>query len=286
MTAERSTREIARIVTLVEREDPAAIPSRRHLEESLAAAPAAPVVGVTGAPGAGKSTLIGALVTCLPEFRIAVVAIDPSSTVSGGALLGDRTRIRAAGERVFVRSQASGGGLGGLAPRTYPVVRVLRRLFDLVLVETVGVGQSETAIADVADTVYLAVQPLAGDVLQHLKAGVMEAIDAVVLTKGDEVDAARRTLAELRAALPLARPDTGVPIFVTSARTGEGVPGLARAIAAIAPSSAERARDDAWICARVAEIAGRRGLERLAGTGMPLEGSLDDRLAEALERSV
>jgi LAO/AO transport system kinase len=285
MPADRSPRQIARLITLLERDDPAAPDARQGLEESLGDAPLAPVLGITGAPGVGKSTLIGAVAARLADRRVFVIAVDPSSTISGGALLGDRTRIRAPGDRVFVRSQASRGAVGGLAPRTYPVVRAMRRLFDLVLVETVGVGQSETAVTAAADAVYLVLQPLAGDALQHFKAGIMETPDAIVLTKCDAGGEARLALAELAGAIPLARPGSKVPIFVTSSRTGEGIPELARAVGATTPGQAERARDDAWIRAQVAEIAGRRGLERLAEAGLPLAGSLDDRLAEAVRRS-
>ncbi len=188
-------REVARLVTLVERDDPDAVAERAAPLAAIESNPPAPVVGFTGAPGVGKSTLLGALASSLAagsERRIAIVAVDPSSAVTGGALLGDRTRIRVPERRVFIRSQASQAESGGLAPTTYPVVRVLRRLFDLVLVETLGVGQSEDDIRHVADATYLLLQPLAGDSVQHLKAGLMEAPDVIVVTKCDVADLAHR----------------------------------------------------------------------------------------------
>jgi LAO/AO transport system kinase len=226
--------EVARLVTLFERQDSPAELDRASVAEGLRTRPVAPVVGLTGAPGVGKSTLIGALAPLLTvERRVAVVAVDPSSRASGGALLGDRTRIRGGSERLYVRSQASAGQSGGLAPRTAEVVWLLRRLFDLVLVETVGVGQTEDAIAEVADHVLLLLQPLAGDAVQHMKAGVMEAADAVVLTKCDEEALAQRALAELVATIGLARPGEAIPVHAVSARTGRGLQELAAAVLAV-----------------------------------------------------
>src|SRR3954470_17314881 len=228
-------RDVARLVTLVERDDREAPAERAEALAALEDRPLAPVVAVTGAPGVGKSTLLGALASALVQpgdRRLAIVAVDPSSAISGGALLGDRTRIRVPSGRVFVRSQASQVMSGGLAPRTYPVVRTLRRLFDLVLLETVGVGQSEDDVRHVADATYLLLQPFAGDALQHLKAGVMEIGDSLVVTKSDAGEPARRTVAELQAALGLARPGRSVPVHAVSARSGEGIAELAEAVAA------------------------------------------------------
>ncbi len=280
-------REVARLVTLVERDDPAAAAERAASLRAIEANPLAPVVGFTGAPGVGKSTLLGALASSLAaasERRIAIVAVDPSSAITGGALLGDRTRIRVPEGRVFIRSQASQAESGGLAPTTYPVVRVLRRLFDLVLVETLGVGQSEDDIRHVADATYLLLQPLAGDSVQHLKAGLMEAPDAIVVTKCDVADLAQPAVADLRAAIGLARPGETIPLHVVSARTGAGIADLAAAVAC-ATARAERAGDE-WFIARAVRTAhGRIGAARLAERGLPSSGSLDERLAEALARS-
>src|SRR5215211_9028606 len=145
------------------------------------------LVGVTGPPGAGKSTLLSALVA---EWRgrgrtVAILAVDPSSKRSGGSLLGDRIRIEhdPKDDGILVRSTAAGGRFGGLAPPTREAIEALAPAFDLVVVETVGVGQSETDVEDVCDTVAVVVQPASGDVLQFLKAGIMEVPDLLVVTK-------------------------------------------------------------------------------------------------------
>jgi LAO/AO transport system kinase len=280
-------REVARLVTLVERDDPAAAAERAGALAAIEGNALAPVVGFTGAPGVGKSTLLGALASALvtgSDRRIAIVAVDPSSAVTGGALLGDRTRIRVPAGRVFIRSQASHAASGGLSPATYPVVRVLRRLFDLVLVETLGVGQSEDDIRHVADATHLLLQPLAGDSVQHLKAGLMEAPDVIVVTKCDVADLAHRALADLRAAIGLARPGETVPLHAVSARTGTGVAELAEVVAATS-AGPELPRDDWFICGAVRAALGRRGAALLDERGLPAAGSLDERLAEALARS-
>jgi LAO/AO transport system kinase len=163
------------------------------------------IIGVTGPPGVGKSSLLSRLVA---EWRtrkrsVAVLAVDPSSRRSGGSLLGDRARIDAdpKDRHVFIRSTAAGDRLGGLAPATRAAAQALAAAFDVVVIETVGVGQSEVEVADVADTVAVVVQPASGDVLQFLKAGIMEVPDVLVLTKADLESAARRALADLTAAL-------------------------------------------------------------------------------------
>ena len=163
------------------------------------------IVGVTGPPGVGKSTLLSRLVA---EWRgrgrsVAVLAVDPSSRRSGGSLLGDRARIEfdPADRGVFIRSTAAGDRLGGLAPATRAAAARSPRAFDVVVIETVGVGQSETEVADVADTVAVVVQPGSGDVLQFLKAGIMEVPDVLVVTKSDLGRVATRALGDLRAAL-------------------------------------------------------------------------------------
>ncbi|HEV7804404.1 MAG TPA: GTP-binding protein [Solirubrobacteraceae bacterium] len=163
------------------------------------------VVGITGPPGAGKSTLLAQLV---PAWRtrgrsVAVLAVDPSSRRSGGALLGDRARIAVdpADGGVFVRSMAAGGRLGGLAPATRAAAHALAAAFDVVVIETVGVGQSETDVAEAADTVAVVVQPAAGDVLQFLKSGIMEIPDVLVVTKADLGAVALQSRRDLAAAL-------------------------------------------------------------------------------------
>jgi LAO/AO transport system kinase len=177
------------------------------------------LVGVTGPPGAGKSTLLSALVA---EWRgrgrtVAVLAVDPSSKRSGGSLLGDRARIDhdPRDDGVLIRSTAAGGRLGGLAAATREAVEALAAAFDVVVVETVGVGQSETDVEEVCDTVAVVVQPASGDVLQFLKAGIMEVPDVLVVTKADLGDAAHRVRRDLEQALT-ALGASGVPVVAVS----------------------------------------------------------------------
>src|SRR5581483_9181015 len=171
-------------------------------------APVGQVVGLTGPPGVGKSTLAGALITAYRAQgkSIGVIAVDPSSRRSGGALLGDRTRLRTDpdDQSVFIRSMAARDQLGGLAEITYGAMVLMRALYDVVLVETVGVGQSETDIAMAADTVVFCVQPGSGDSLQFMNAGIVEIPDVVVVTKGDMGHAAIRARADVKGALGMA----------------------------------------------------------------------------------
>jgi LAO/AO transport system kinase len=192
------------------------------------------LVGVTGPPGAGKSTLLSALVA---EWRrrgrtVALLAVDPSSKRSGGSLLGDRARIEhdPRDDGVLIRSTAAGGRLGGLAAPTREAADALTAAFDVVVVETVGVGQSETDVEEVCDTVAVVVQPASGDVLQFLKAGIMEVPDVLVVTKADLGDAARRAQRDLERALA-ALGSSGVPVVpVSSVPPPTGIPELADAL--------------------------------------------------------
>jgi LAO/AO transport system kinase len=163
------------------------------------------IVGVTGPPGAGKSTLLSALLRAwrAQGRTVAMLAVDPSSRRSGGSLLGDRARIEfdPSDRGVFIRSTAAGERLGGLAWGTRAAAQALAAAFDIVVIETVGVGQAETDIADVADTVVLVVQPAGGDTLQFLKAGIMETPDVLVVTKADLGPLALQTQRELSSAL-------------------------------------------------------------------------------------
>jgi LAO/AO transport system kinase len=163
------------------------------------------IVGVTGPPGAGKSTLLSALLRRWREQgrTVAMLAVDPSSRRSGGSLLGDRARVEfdPADRGVLIRSTAAGDRLGGLAWATRAAAQALAAAFDVVVIETVGVGQAETEIADVADTVAVIVQPGGGDSLQFLKSGIMEIPDVLVVTKSDLGQIAMRTRRDLSAAL-------------------------------------------------------------------------------------
>jgi LAO/AO transport system kinase len=207
---ERDVSAAAAALNLVETNSPDA---RRETASLLAAlSPAAiggeaggHIVGVTGPPGVGKSSLLSRLVAGwrARERSVAVLAVDPSSKRSGGSLLGDRARIEydPADRDVFIRSMAAGDRLGGLAPATRAAAGALAVAFDVVVIETVGVGQSETEVADVADSVAVVVQPGSGDVLQFLKAGIMEVPDVLVVTKADLGRVAVRAMADLQAAL-------------------------------------------------------------------------------------
>ncbi len=195
------------------------------------------VLGLTGPPGVGKSTLVNALVS---QWRargesIGVIAVDPSSKRTGGALLGDRTRILTDPDDhgVFIRSMAARDRLGGLAALTVPAMVLMRAIFDVVVVETVGVGQSESDIARVADTVLFCVQPESGDSLQFMKAGIMEIPHIAAVTKADLGAAALRAVVDVEGALGLA-PDQKsgwkVKVLPVSASTGDGVDRLIGAI--------------------------------------------------------
>ena len=192
------------------------------------------LIGITGPPGAGKSTLLSALVK---EWRlrgrtVAVLAVDPSSKRSGGALLGDRARIDhdSRDDGILIRSTAAGTMLGGLAPPTREAAQALAAAFDIVVVETVGVGQSETDVADLCDTVAVVVQPGSGDVLQFLKAGIMEVPDVLVVTKADLEQIALRARRDLAAALrAIGARDTPV-VSVSSVPPPTGIDDLADAL--------------------------------------------------------
>lgn len=196
-------------------------------------------VGVTGAPGAGKSTLLDACVRALrqAETTVGIIAVDPSSQRTGGALLGDRFRMRSSARDpgVFVRSMAARDRLGGLADATHAGVEVLAAAFEIVFVETVGVGQSEGDVAHQVDTTVFVAQPGAGDLLQFMKAGVLELPDVFFVNKADTGAAAERTAGELRAGLGLGErksADWDPPVLVGSARDGAGVDELLDAVRA------------------------------------------------------
>ena len=205
--------------------------------------PKAMVLGVTGTPGTGKSSLISELCLALlktqPKMSIAVLAVDPSSQVSGGALLGDRTRTQfpVNDDRLFFRSQASNLDLGGMGRQTFHVTRLLRRLFDLVIIETVGIGQSEIEVQQLSDLTCLVMQPLAGDQIQFMKAGIMEIPDIFVVNKCDEAVLAKRSAHMLKASLKMAHiqseeaSNSRNNIFLTSATKKTGIAELSEFVA-------------------------------------------------------
>lgn len=213
-------------LALVEVETRPDAPETAALLDEAWAAPTGTVLGLTGPPGVGKSTLTDALIRAWRSRgkTIAVIAVDPSSTRTGGALLGDRTRLTndPTDQGVFVRSMAARDQLGGVAEITFSAAVLLRALYDLVIVETVGVGQSETEIAGIADITAFLAQPGSGDSLQYMKAGIMEVPDLVVVTKADLGAIARRTVSDLRGALSLT-PGRDVSVVPCAAATGQGV---------------------------------------------------------------
>jgi len=204
-------------------------------------------IGVTGAPGVGKSTLLDGLVRALRARgrTVGVIAVDPSSRRTGGALLGDRIRVRSAARDpgVFFRSMAARERLGGLAEATRAGVVVMGGAYDVVLVETVGVGQSESDVADLADTLAFVTQPGAGDLLQFMKAGVLELPDVFVVNKADQGPLAERTARELEAGLGLGERSAEAPgaprVVLVSARDGKGIDALLAALEAHFASLAE-----------------------------------------------
>ncbi|HYC65030.1 MAG TPA: methylmalonyl Co-A mutase-associated GTPase MeaB, partial [Reyranellaceae bacterium] len=209
-----------------------------------------------------------------------VIAVDPSSKASGGALLGDRVRIvqDQADDGVFVRSMAARERLGGLADQTLPAMVLMRSLFDRVLIETVGVGQSETDVAGFADTVMFCVQPGSGDSLQFMKAGIVEIPHVVVVTKADLGGAAERARADVAGALSIAHAgdDWKTPTLLVSARSGTGMNDLAATLEAHRAHLQEQGRLEAmrrrqaegWIVEALRERYGKQGLARLAGLGL------------------
>ena len=227
-------RAVARLISLVEDESPLL----RDVMAALAPyAGHAHIVGITGSPGVGKSTSTSALVSAYRETgkRVGVLAVDPSSPFSGGALLGDRVRMQdhATDRGVFIRSMASRGHLGGLSWSTPQALRVLDAAgFDVVLVETVGVGQSEVEIAGMADTTLVLLAPGMGDGIQAAKAGILEVGDIYVVNKADR-DGVQSVTRDLRAMLALAERADGAwlpPILKTVASRNEGVAEVVQAI--------------------------------------------------------
>jgi LAO/AO transport system kinase len=220
-------RALARLVSLVEN----AAPELRPVMAAIAPlAGQARVVGLTGSPGVGKSTVTGALVAAYRAegLRVGVLAVDPTSPFSGGALLGDRVRMQehATDEGVFIRSMASRGHLGGLARATPQAVRILDAAgFEMIMIETVGVGQAEVEIAAQADTTMVVVAPGMGDSVQAAKAGILEIADIFAVNKIDR-PGAQETIRDLRTMLAMARYGEGEwkpPIVASSAVTGEGI---------------------------------------------------------------
>lgn len=258
--------------------------------------PRAHVVGITGPPGVGKSTLLNALITGWRKRgrTVGVVAVDPSSRRSGGALLGDRTRLSTDPEDqgIFVRSMAARDRLGGLAELTIGAMVLMRALYDVVLIETVGVGQSETDVVRVADTVIFCVQPGSGDSLQFMKAGIAEIPHIVLVTKADMDREARRARADVEGALSLSEQEGGweIPVLLVSSMRGDGVDDaidtIDRHAGALAPhrDARRRAQGEDWLLEFVRERFGRDGVRRAGALTLPGDADPFTRLAEVSDR--
>jgi LAO/AO transport system kinase len=282
-------RALARAISLIERRDP----TLHELEDALRDGAGVPgVTGFTGAPGTGKSTLVDGVVAHLRKQQqsVAVLATDPNSPFTGGAILGDRIRMQrhALDPRVFIRSMGARGHLGGLSLATREAIRLLGAFgFDEVILETVGVGQSELEVAAVADTTVVVLTPNLGDSVQMIKAGILEIADIFVVNKAD-IDGHNRVVTELRTTLSLApkgpwRP----PIIATVASRQEGIDRLWEAVLAhrrhlettgrANELAARRLRDEtAEVAAEIARERTRRALdenptliERLLKDGTP-----------------
>jgi GTPase len=278
-------RALARLISLVENGSP----QLRDVMKLIAPRTGrARVIGLTGAPGVGKSTITGALVSAYrtEELRVGVLAVDPTSPFTGGALLGDRVRMQehATDGGVFIRSMASRGHLGGLSWAVPQALRILDAAgFDVVLIETVGVGQAEVAIASLADSTLVIVAPGMGDSVQAAKAGILEIADIFVVNKSDR-PGAQEAVRDLRTMLAMARHDEGAwkpPIISASAAKGEGIEDLVSGLNAHASWLAEsgegerrrvtRAREEiaalavAQVRERLGALPGEARLEELAG---------------------
>jgi LAO/AO transport system kinase len=277
----RDRSALSRLVTLVARGD-----SFPELDAMLAGEPPCKprVVAITGSGGVGKSSLVGRLLETIrgDGKTVAVLACDPQSPLSGGALLGDRFRMGSSlDDGIFIRSLAAPGGRGAVADHLPRLLRLLAHFgFDVVLIETVGAGQGDVGVQRAADTVVLLVQPEAGDELQWEKAGILEIADVVVVNKGD-LPGSERTAAQVRGMLDLTHAST-VSVLRASAKTGEGIAELWRHLQSLVPSS--RGLDASQLFERVAEEAGRRAMhlwsERDAEVREIADGWQEGRLSE------
>lgn len=292
---------LARALSLIETAD-GTEPLAALLDEAARRADGL-VLGITGPPGVGKSTLTNALIRRHREAgrTVGVIAVDPSSRFTGGALLGDRTRLRTDPDDTgtFVRSMAARDRLGGLSDHAVAAVVLMRAAFDRVIVESVGIGQSEADIAFAADTVLLCIQPGSGDSLQFMKAGVMELPDVVAVTKADMGETARRARADVEGALTLAHTaadEWRARVVSVSSASGEGLEALEAAVAEHAAWTLEHGRLGQrraaqarhWVEDAIRLRYGQRGLATvdaaaaLADAGGPFEATR--RLAQSLER--
>lgn len=270
---------LGKLISLFENQTQAAAQQRHSIVKKLSAEHSnrkGIVIGFTGTPGAGKSSLIAELCQTLlasnDSITVAVLAVDPSSQVSGGSILGDRTRMRTNGKepRLFFRSQASNLELGGVTQNTYQATRLLKHYFDYIIIETVGIGQNEVDIQYMTDHTFLVMQPLAGDQIQFMKCGIMEIPDSFVVNKCDEELLARRSYHMLRTSLKQAKivaldanddfhQASKDNIFLTSALKQLGIKDLADFILGLNIKS-DTNRDHFYLAKRIQEDYGKFGL--------------------------
>ncbi len=296
----RDVRALARAISMVERRDAGV----RELEDAVRSDARMPpgVTGFTGAPGTGKSTLVDAVIAHLRKggASVAVLATDPNSPFTGGAILGDRIRMQrhALDEKVFIRSMGARGHLGGLSLATREVIRLMGSFgFDEVILETVGVGQSELEVAAIADTTVVVLTPNLGDSVQMIKAGILEIADVFAVNKAD-IEGYARVVAELRTMINMAgKKDWRPPIVPTIATRGQGVDELWAAVLAHrahlqasgrAQELAERRlRDEtAEVVAELARGRAHRALEEDQGlAGRLLNEGTPYRVAEEILRT-
>ena len=272
-------RSLAKAITVVESSHPDhRVQAEELLEALLPHTGRSLRIGITGVPGVGKSTFIEALGLYLIErgHRLAVLAVDPSSSISGGSILGDKTRMERLSQRAeaFIRPSPAGGSLGGVAEKTREAVLVCEAAgFDVVVVETVGVGQSETAVAGMTDVFVLLQLPNAGDDLQAIKKGVVELADLVVFNKADlDARATELAMAQMRSALAMLRPASPnwrPPVLKMSALAGHGVGEFWQAV-----------DDYRRILGAAGELAARRRHQALAWMWQLIDSGLRERFRE------